>query len=55
VNECVQLCHVLEFGVAVEQQRGVVGTRQPRGMQLLQVAREARDALSIKEPIGGGG
>jgi hypothetical protein len=51
VYECVQFGHVLELGVAVEQQGGVVGTRQAAGVQLLQVAREAGDALRVKKPL----
>jgi hypothetical protein len=47
VDECIKLGHILELGVAVEQQRGVVSPRKATGVQLLQVAREAGDALRI--------
>lgn len=52
MDECIKLGHVLELGVAVEQQRGVVSPRKARGVQLLQVTRQAGDALRIKEPAG---
>jgi hypothetical protein len=50
VQESVELLYVFQLCVAVEQQRGVVCSAKAAGMQLLKVARQAVNALSIKEP-----
>ena len=49
LDELLQLRAVLELGVAVEQQRGMVGVGQGLPVQGLQVGRQVMDALGIEE------
>lgn len=49
LDELLQLGAVLQFGVAVEQQRGVVCIGQRLPVQGLQVRRQVVDPLSIQE------
>mmetsp|Transcript_304 Transcript_304/g.489 ORF Transcript_304/g.489 Transcript_304/m.489 type:complete len:380 (-) Transcript_304:159-1298(-) len=48
-DEVIQLLDLLQLGVAVQQQRGVVGRGVASIMQLLQVLRQICDALSVQE------
>ena len=49
LDELLQLRAVLELGVAIEQQGGVVGIGQGLPVQGLQVGRQVMDALGIEE------
>lgn len=49
LNELLQLGAVLEFGVAVQQKRGVVCVGQRLQVERLQISSEVVDTLSIQE------
>lgn len=49
LDELLQLRAVLELGIAVEQQRGVVGIGQGLAVQGLQVGGQVVDALGIQK------
>ena len=49
LDELLQLGAVLQLGVAVEQQRGVVGVGQRLAVQRLQVGRQVVDPLGVQE------
>lgn len=49
LNELLQLGAVFEFGVAVQQKRGVVRIGQGLQVERLQISSEVVDTLSIQE------